>query len=116
MEINKNFLKDFLHDDIINLGFDEDSIDIALEAFYESFENSFPSLLSSINSKRMEDIQFHAHALKGTFYNFQNEQFKEMSELFKNIEFAAKENKNFSTIQENFDKIKELSKNWLKIN
>ena len=115
MDINKKYLRNFLQDDIINMGFDEDSIDMAIEAFVESFEESFPELINAINSGDMENIRFHAHSLKGTFSNFQNTEFQQISEKFKEIEYAAKESKPIQYINEKFEAIKDSLALWLNI-
>ncbi len=115
MNIDKNYLHDFLHDDILNMGFDEETVDVALDAFIESTEESLPKLVTAIKEENMEDIRFHAHTLKGTYANFDNENFKELSELFKEIEFAAKDKKDMESIKEYFEKIKNLTLDWLKL-
>jgi hypothetical protein len=115
MDIDKNYLRNFLHDDIINMGFDEDSIDMAIDAFIESVEEAMPPLQDSIDSSDMENIRFYAHALKGTFANFENSLFKDISDKFKDIEFAAKENRDIDYIKERFNDVLNNSSNWLKI-
>jgi HPt (histidine-containing phosphotransfer) domain-containing protein len=113
MEIDTSYLKEKLKDDFINLGFDEDSLDIGLDTFIESFYDSYPNLVSSIEQEDYENIRFHAHTLKGTFANFENNEFKNLSELFKKIEFMAKDKKDLEQIKILLEQVKKLSKNWL---
>ena len=113
MEIKKNYLRNFLHDDIINMGFDEDSIDMAIDAFSESMYDSMPMLITALQNNNYEDIRFHAHTLKGTFANFINEKFQELASLFKKIEDSAKNGEDISSINNDFQQIKNITKEWI---
>jgi HPt (histidine-containing phosphotransfer) domain-containing protein len=115
METEKNYLRNFLHDDILELGFDENTVDIALDAFIESMETSMPQLLEAIKNNDNENIRFHAHTLKGTFANFKNETFRNIADLFKKMEEDAKNNTGSEHINETLAQIKKLSEKWLKI-
>ncbi len=115
MEINIDYLRENLKNDLLNMGFDEDSLDIGLDAFYESINDSLPCLIDALNKEDFEQIRFYSHALKGTFANFENEQFKSLSELFKKIEFEAKGSQSIEMIKNYFENVKDLSSDWLKI-
>ncbi len=113
MQIDSIYLKKFIENDLLSLGFDKDSLEVGIEAFIESLNDSFPNLVKAIEEKDYENIKFFAHSLKGTFGNFENNTFIQISELLKKIESLAKESKNFELIIDYFKQIKSLSKDWL---
>jgi|GEM_PF-6136655 len=112
MLFNKDYLKNFLHDEIISLGFDEDSVDNAIDALCESVDESYPKFVEGLNEKDRFKTKFAAHSLKGTFGNFNNKDFAQLTKLFKEIELTLHNDEHFPNIDALFSEVKEIISKW----
>ena len=103
----------FIAPDYSNLNFDEMAAAIGLKvkhipilimSFTEESQTILEQLKEAIAAQNFNDIQHHAHSIKGSAGNLK---FDEIYEMAKAMEFAAKESDASFTYNEAFDAISE---------
>jgi len=86
------------------LDFDLEDIEMLMEVFLESSKDSLDELKGAIDSNDLETLFRSAHSIKGSAANLT---LMEISDLAKEIEHSAKEQKDID-YQANYEKLKSL--------
>ena len=82
-----------------NIGLKEKHIPILVMSFTEESQQILQDLKASIQAKNFDEIQHHAHSIKGSAGNLK---FDALYEMAKEMEFAAKDKDNSYPYLENF--------------
>lgn len=91
MKINRTALLKDLAADMEKLGFAGAEQEGLVDALLEVLAENLPDLRRAVNLKKLDEIAFYAHSLKGTFNNFALPSFVRVTELVTELELTARQ-------------------------